>query len=131
MIESLQEFINLVERDDESSRLRLRSDFASSTVWEEVLLLRPDLKRAVTLNKTLDDRVLRLLANDPDHLVRSDIANRRGLPRDLFELLARDPNESVRARIAWNKKTPDEVLRFLLMDQSEFVAEPARKRLGV
>jgi len=131
MIESVQEFVDLVECGDEASQLRLRSDTAPVNVWENVLLQYPDLKRAVTLNKTLDERVIRLLAQDDDPLVRADIANRRGLPRDLFELLARDSNESVRERIAYNKKTPETVLRFLLADQSEIVLEPVKKRLGV
>lgn len=131
MIESVQEFIGLVECGDEASQLRLRSDTALASVWEEILLLHPDLKRAVTLNKTLDECVIRQLAKDPDSSVRADIANRRGLPLDLFEVLAQDPDESVRARIAWNKKTPDAVLRLLLSDPSGIVVEPVKKRLGL
>lgn len=130
MIESLEEFLDLVRRDDESSRLRLKTEAAPLSVWEEVLSQRPDLKRVVTLNKTLDEQVLRLLAKDSDSSVRCDIANRRSLPFDVFELLARDSDESVRARIAWNKKTPDQILRHLLTDESEIVTEPVKRRLG-
>jgi len=131
MIESLEEFLGLVERDDESSHLRLKTEAAPLSVWEEVLSVRPDLKRIVTLNKTLDVQVLRLLAKDADASVRCDVANRRSLPVDLFESLARDSDESVRARIAWNKKTPDQILRHLLTDDSEIVTEPVKKRLGM
>jgi len=131
MIESYNEFMDLIERDDEESHHRLRTEAAAFSVWEEVLLLRPDLKRVVTLNKTLDDRVLRVLAKDEDPSVRCDVANRRGLPLDIFELLAGDPDESVRSRIAWNKKTPNDVLKRLLTDASEIVIEPVKKRLGL
>lgn len=130
MIESVQEFVDLVERDDDVSRLRLRSDMAPVSVWEEIISRYPALKRAVTLNKMLDERVIRKLAEDPDPLVRADIANRRGLPSDLFALLARDSEESVRARIAWNKKTPESVLHLLLSDESEIVVESIKRRLG-
>lgn len=131
MIESLAEFLNLVERDDDSSRLRLKTESAPLSVWEEVLSVRPDLKRVVTLNKTLGDEVIRLLAKDKDASVRSHIANRRSLPIEVFELLSRDPAESVRARIAWNKKTPEKILRRLLTDESEIVTEPVKRRLGL
>lgn len=131
MIESFKEFADLVERDEEESHFRLKTETAPVPVWEEVLSQRPDLKRVVTLNKTLNDQVLRLLAKDEDPSVRCDVANRRALPLEIFELLARDPDESVRARIAWNKKTPDEVLRHLLTDGSQIVIEPVKRRLGL
>lgn len=131
MIESFKEFVSLAEHDDEESHRRLKSEAAHIFVWEEVLSLRPDLKRLVTLNKTLDDQVLRLLAQDEDPSVRCDVANRRGLPLDIFELLARDLDESVRARIAWNKKTPIDILQRLLTDESPIVREPVKKRLGL
>ena len=131
MIESLEEFLDLVSRDDEGSRLRLKTEAAPLAVWEEVLFRHPDVKRVVTRNKTIEDQVIRLLAKDSDSSIRCDIANRRSLPLDVFELLARDSDESVRARIAWNKKTPDQILRHLLADESEIVAEPVKRRLGV
>lgn len=131
MIESAQQYLDLIECGDEASQLRLRSDTAPTHVWEEILSQHPDLKRAVTLNKTLDECVIRLLARDPDPSVRADIADRRALPLDLFEVLARDADEMVRGRIAWNKKTPAEVLRLLALDPFDFVADPARKQLGL
>lgn len=131
MINSVQEFVDLVECGDELSQFRLRSDMAPVSVWEEIISQRPELKRVVSLSKTLDERIIRVLAKDPDPSVRADIANRRGLPLDLFPQLARDPDESVRARIAWNKKTPIEVLHLLRYDPSEIVVEPVKKRLGV
>lgn len=130
MIETFKEFINLVERGDEESHFRLRTESAPLSVWMEVLSQRSDLKRIVTLNKTLGDQVLRLLARDSEPSIRCDVANRRALPLDVFELLARDQDESVRARIAWNKKTPIEILRLLLDDESQIVIEPVKIRLG-
>ena len=129
MFDTVREFVDLVESGDEASQLRIRLDHASTAIWKEVLRQRPDLKRVVTLNKTLDDDILRLLAKDGDYFVRMDVANRRGLPHDLFELLAQDANESVRARIACNKKTPLEILRFMIEDHSALVAKAAKKRL--
>ena len=131
MIETIEEYLNLVEKGDKESQWRLKSDTAPLFVWEGLISLYPDLKRVVTLNKTLSDCVIRLLANDVDAAVRCDVANRRGLPLDVFELLARDSDESVRCRIAWNKKTPDHVLRFLLSDDYDIVTEPVKKRLGL
>lgn len=131
MIKSLKEFLDLVERDDEESHFRLKTEAAPLSVWEEVLACCPDMKRVVTLNKTLDDKVLRMLAKDDDASVRSLVAMKRSLPFDVFELLSRDSDESVRSRIAWNKKTPDQILRFLLTDESDIVTEPVKRRLGL
>jgi hypothetical protein len=131
MIASFDEFVGLVERDDQESHFRLKTEAAPISVWEEVIFKRPDLRRVVTLNKTLEHDVLRLLARDEDSAVRSDVATRRALPIDLFEILARDEDESVRARIAWNKKTPEQVLKYLLNDESPIVLEPVKKRLGL
>jgi hypothetical protein len=125
MIGSFQEFIDLVE-----CGRTLRHDSAPDSVWEEVLQRRPDLTRIVSLNKTISESILRLLAKHEDPLVRCDIANVRRLPRDVFELLARDPDESVRARVAWNKKTPEDILKRLAADESPVVNEPAGKRLA-
>ena len=131
MIESFSEFLDLVDRNDASSHLRLRTEMAPESLWMEVISQRADLKRIVTLNKTLGDPVIRLLARDNDPLIRCDIANRRRLPLEVFDLLVRDPDESVRARIAWNKKTPNEVLKRLLTDESRVVIEAVRKKLDL
>jgi hypothetical protein len=131
MIESAKEFMDLVECGDEASWQRLRFDTATAEVWEEILSRYPDRKRTVARNKKLDDAILRRLANDPDSLVRLDVAMKRRLPADVFALLAQDSDESVRAEIASNKKTPDEVRRLLLSDPWDFVAERARERLGL
>jgi hypothetical protein len=130
MIVKPEEFLGFVDRDDEQSKQRLRSEPATESVWEEIIVKYPHLKRAVTLNKNLPEGILRLLAKDPDPLVRTDIAMKRTLPRDVFVLLAEDSDELVRARIAWNKKTPKNLLQKLAMDVSQVVAEPAKRQIA-
>lgn len=129
MITSLQEFVELLSRSDEVSRLRVRSEVAHPSVWEDVIHLRPDLKRAMTLNKTLDEKILLILASDEDHSVRSDVAMMRRLSRELFLILAKDPDEKVRRRVALNKKVPRDILAILQNDQSASVAEAANERI--
>lgn len=129
MIESVEEFLELCERDDEESRHRLRWDTASPGVWRETIQGHPEWKRTVTLNKVLDDEALALLATDEDQLVRSDIAHKRKLSRELFGQLAADREESIRAGIACNPKAPEDLVRKLAADPSPFVREVALRRL--
>jgi|SRR5450756_183329 len=130
MITKPEEFLSFADQVDEQSRQRVRSETAAESVWEKIIVKYPHLKRTVTLNKNLPEGILRLLARDPDPLVRTDIAMKRALPSDVFILLADDPDESVRARIAWNKKTPKNLLRKLAADVSQVVAEPAKKQIA-
>ncbi|MDA7632602.1 hypothetical protein N8766_00700 [bacterium] len=103
---------------------------ATEATWLEILRSDDHYVRIVTLNKTLPESILRHLSRHGSSEVRVDIANRRGLPVDVFETLALDVDESVRARIAWNKKTPAEVLKQLASDTESIVSEPALKRLS-
>ena len=130
MIIKPEDFLGFVDKDDEQSKQRLRSETAAESVWEEIIVKYPHLKRAVTLNKNLPEAILRLLAKDQDPLVRTDIAMKRTLPREVFVLLAEDSDELVRARIAWNKKTPLDLLQKLAADVSQVVAEPAKKQIA-
>lgn len=129
MIESFEEFEAIVAKEDEASRARLRNDTIPAIVWTEVIENHPELKRALTLNKTLEMAAIRLLAADADPAIRCDMADLRRLPTDLFETLANDEDESVRARIAWNKKTPEAVLRKLAEDSSPMVSTVAKEQL--
>jgi len=130
MITTPEEFLNLAHLDDDQSRQRLRSETAAESVWESIVSKYPQLKRAVTLNKNLPENILRMLAKDPDPLIRTDIAMKRALPEDIFVLLTDDPDEVVRARIAWNKKTPRNLLLKLAADASQLVSEPAKKQIA-
>lgn len=130
MIESVSQFLSLVEDDTDEARASIRHAEASESLWFEILEIHPELVRVVTLNKGLPDSVLHMLAKHPDTDVRVDIANKRKLSLDVFELLASDEDESVRARLAWNKKTPIEILKQLADDEEEVVSGPARDRLA-
>ncbi len=130
MIESFEEFGAIVTNEDEASRARLRNDTIPAIVWTEVIENHPELKSALTLNKTLELAAMRLLAADADPDIRFRIAMIRRLPADLFEILAHDEDESVRVRIAWNKKTPEAVLRKLTLDSSPIVSTAAKDRLS-
>lgn len=131
MIESLQEFLGLVELYDEPSKERLRWDPAPPTVWEEVISRHPDLKEVVALNKNLDEDTIRILSKDNTSSIRCSIAQKRRLPRDVFDLLATDEDEAVRARIARNLKTPIEIVQRLLHDPSWVVVDAAKTRIDL
>lgn len=130
MISSVDEFAALVLKGDEESLDRIRHDLASEEVWLNILAQRPDLVRALTLNKHLPEGVLRMLASHSSADVRCDVASRRALPSDVFDKLAGDLDETVRARIAWNKRTPRAILLRLSEDPSSIVREPAINRLS-
>lgn len=130
VISSVEEFASLVLNGDEESQSRIRNDQAPQEVWLRIIASRPDLIRAVTLNKHLPECVIRTLAAHANADVRFDVANRRALPDDLFDKLAGDSDETVRARIAWNKKTPKAILVRLSEDRCPLVSEPAKKRLA-
>jgi hypothetical protein len=130
VIQSVEEYLKLVELDDDESGHRLKWDVAPPAVWEEVIRSHPQLKRTVTLNKMLDNATLALLAKDGDDRVRLDVAGKRKLSRELFEKLAADPDDSVRARIAGNRKAPEEIVQRLATDPSRLVREAAFRRSG-
>jgi asparagine synthetase A len=124
-----EDFLGLIELNDEQSLQRLRSETATESVWEEIINKHPHARRAVTLNKTLPENILRLLARDTDPLVRADIAMRRALPEDIFAILSKDPEETVRARIVCNRKTPRALIQKLTDDSSIVVSSSAKKQL--
>jgi hypothetical protein len=128
-ISSVQEFLTIVAEQQPEMQQALRNVEASEKTWLEILEAHPELKRLMTLNRTLPESVLQRLANDIDPNVRCDVANRRGLSASLFLELAHDTDESVRSRIAWNKKTPVDLLKGLSTDSAEIVRVPAREAL--
>jgi len=130
MFQSAKEFVAAASRGDVDSNLRVRTDSAPLEVWMDILGEHPEMKRTVTLNKTLPQGILAALARDPDPLVRTDIANTRRLTREVFEMLARDEDEGVRLRLAWNPKLPRDLLEKLSQDPCAVVAGKARERLG-
>jgi hypothetical protein len=127
-VSSAEEYATLIDLGDPESQDRLRNETISEDVWLQIIAVRPDLVRAVTLNKNLPESVIRILALNTDPNVRSDIAMKRSLPADLFQKLSEDIDESVRTHIAFNKKTPRAILERLMDDDCPVVSEAARKR---
>ncbi len=130
MIRTMKEILDLIENDDPQQQKQIASVVASESVWFAFIEARPELRRAVTLNKHLPDSVLRKLARDDDRLIRFDVAMKRRLPMELFALLASDTDEGVRHRIAFNAKTPREIIQRLAEDPSPLVSAEARRRLA-
>lgn len=54
-------------------------------------------------------RVLQLLANDPDELVRFQVAGNRSTPLEILEQLAKDPYNLVRSAVYLNPNIPREL----------------------
>lgn len=74
------------------------------------------MKTWVIHNKTVPEKILRLLANDVDSSVRSRVADKRKCPKDVLLKLAIDPAESVRLRVAYNPKVTRDILEILVND---------------
>ena len=129
MIENIEQFLFLIQQDDEESGWRLDNEEASVSTWLQILEANEEFVGYVKLNKKLPVEILRLLASHESSNVRSIIANKRALPNELFETLSEDKVASVRARIACNKKVPLKVLEKLAGDVEPIVSELAQARM--
>lgn len=129
MIESVQEFVSLLESKDPNQKDRIRYEDAPEKVWLEILENYPEYTSAVVLNKTVPIGVLRYLSKNPDARVRWEVAMKRKLDIALFEELSSDPDDTVRERIAYNKKAPKHVIEKLANDPVQRVAEVAKQRI--
>lgn len=129
MIKSAQEFIALCDSSDKEELERIRSEEASLQVWEEVVKYYPEYQRQILFNDSIGDEVLRMLAVSEDVAVRSHLAKKRRLPKDIFELLAVDSDPRPRVRIAENDKVPVEILERLLKDPDADVALAASRKM--
>jgi hypothetical protein len=124
-LNSVEEYLALVEEDD----VRARAVPVAESVWLE-LLVQGYSKRSILLHKQLPITVLEILAKDIDPTIRSAVADKRAAS-PLLGRLALDESASVRARVACNAKATCEVLERLVDDSEPFVANAARKRLGL
>ena len=129
MIVSADEFVRLRTSDEPEEYRRAALEDASESVWLDVVEHYPDMKIWVTRNKTVPLTILRILADDPDVMVREAVASKRKLDRNLFVRLARDPEESVRLSIVRNAKVPQDLLVLLCEDAEPYVRQVARERL--
>lgn len=127
---TVEQIVSIAESPDPRVRRQIVSLDAPADVWRALLSSRPELRRAVALNKQLPAQVLADSAGDEDANVRIDVAMKRRLPPELHLLLANDADESVRHRVAFNPKTPIDVIRRLADDPSTLVSTEARRRLA-
>jgi len=109
MISSAEEFKELRESLIEDEYHRAAHEEASESVWLDVIEKFPEKKKWVSHNKTVPLSILEVLANDKDENVRSEVAGKRKLSRDLFILLSQDGDISVLYTLANNPKIPKDI----------------------
>lgn len=129
MIESAEMFVALRTSDDPDEYWRAAHDSADIEVWHEVIDSYPDMRQWVAHNKTSPLEILRLLARDPDPLVRYTVASARRIDDPLMRLLAQDEDDSVRAEIARHPKIAADLLGELCSDESWVVSDAAKEAL--
>ena len=71
-------------------------------------------------------KLLELLSNDSDNMVRGDVATNESASEDILRKLSTDSDESVRCAVASNKSTPLDILATLLTDKSKYVKQNAK-----
>jgi len=125
VVTSVAQYLSLVEEDDVCAR----TVDVAETVWRE-LLAQGYSKRSILLHKHLPLAVLEILARDSDPSIRSDVADKRAAA-PLLAQLALDESSMVRARVAWNANATPAIWERLADDPEPFVANAARKRLGI
>jgi hypothetical protein len=131
MINSAKEFVDLRTSERPEEYLRAARDSSPLEVWFDILRKYPGMKVWVAQNKTVPMQVLQQLAVDADPQVRSAIATKNKLSKDLMLSLAKDSDSSVRERIAYNKNASDDVLLLLLQDTVVSVSEAAAQKLSL
>ena len=130
MITSVEEYVSLVEHDDNDVRQTAVSDEADALTWHAILENRPDLSSEVAMNKKLPSEIIDRLITNECCRTRSLVALKRALSHEQFLKLANDEDESVRAMIANNKKTPLKILERLVHDEFEIVSEAAKTQVA-
>jgi len=88
------------------------------------LLADPVTRAGAVRHCTLDTDTARLLADDPDHEVRRELADHPDLPAPLRDRLAEDPHARVRLRVFARQDTP-ETTRAAIHAQITSEAPPA------
>lgn len=129
MIETVDEFVHLVNSEEAVERRRAAWEEASLEVWRGVIEQRPDMRFWVAHNRTVPAEVLRVLIDDSDWRVRDRIANRNSCPGDILALLADDEHEAVASTVAGHLNTPDSALRKLTSHAWSQVREKAIDQL--
>ena len=130
VIESAEEFVRLRCSENMEDYHRAAHEEASEAVWRLVIEKYPDMKIWVVRNKTVPLTILKHLAEDDSETVRTDVAMKRKLSRELFEKLASDTSVSVRHAIGNNPKVPMDILQVLADDSDDWLREKVREKLA-
>jgi hypothetical protein len=128
-IHSVEEFVEICERDEWPRDPHPYQVEASDDLWLRIIEEQPDLRKAVACNKLISEKIIRFLAEDDDSSVRWTIATKRRTPPDVLAHLANDLDEGVRERVACNPKVTEEILIGLLDDEWDELRETAQKKL--
>jgi hypothetical protein len=128
MISSAEEFKRLRESEIEAEYHRAAHEEANETVWRDVIGKFPEMKKWVICNKTVPLSILKLLAKDKDADVRTEVARKRKLSRELFILLSQDQDVGVLHTLALNKKIPSDIFDTLSANtKDEWLLEKLRE----
>lgn len=113
MIETVDEFIRLVESDDPAERRRAAWEGADLRVWMTLVADHPEMRFWVAHNRTIPSEVMQELASDEDWRVRDRIATKNSCPSDILEILSHDSHDAVASAVAGHPNTPSSALRRL------------------
>jgi hypothetical protein len=125
VIGSAEEFVRLRTSEDPSEYNRAAHEELSEELCADIIERFPEMRFWVAQNKTVPLSVLRVLATDPDEVVRSMVAMKRKLDHALMEVLSKDPYDAIRAQIARRTNAPLEIVRRLAKDENVYVRTTA------
>lgn len=129
MIESVDDYVELVRAGREGLVERYRWVEAEESVWMQILDALPDEWSEVSLNKTLPDSVLRRLVREGDERVRKIVAMKHKCLQDLLILLSEDPCSSVQFSVLNNKNVSRSTLLRMCDSDDDWIRERARLKL--
>jgi hypothetical protein len=130
VIETVAEFIRLVESDSAADRRRSAWEEAAGGVWLALIEKHPEMRFWVAHNRTLPVDAMRILAADEDWRVRARIAMKASCPGDVLDLLSSDPHDAVASTVAGHPGTPTEALQRLSRHPWVQVREKALQQLA-
>lgn len=130
MIETVAEFIRLVESDDPDEIRRSAWEDALPKVWKLLVEDYPEMRFWVAHNRTVPEQILRILAVDPEWRVRHRVASRRSCPSGILELLSNDTHDSIASLVAGHPNVPSSALRRLEKYPWGQVSEKATRQLA-
>ena len=80
-----------------------------------------DIKKIVSTDPNLQPDVIRILAEDPDRIIKSNISNKKNIPLDTLRKLAEDTDATIRINVASKQSVPQDVLIKFANDESDRV----------